>query len=148
MATGKYSGRVILLWALRIAIAGILFQSLFFKFTGHPQAVHIFGTLGVEPFGRVGLGVFELGTIILLLVPKTIFYGLLLSIGVSVGAIYIHIFTDIGIIVQWNNQSDNGDLFILANAILILSIISFWLESKKINSHSFDVLFKVLTLKK
>ena len=46
--------------AARLVAAAILAQTLFFKFTGAPEAVHIFTTLGVEPFGRIGLGVVEL----------------------------------------------------------------------------------------
>ena len=45
---------------LRLIVAIILLQSLYFKFSGHPEAVHIFTTLGVEPWGRLILGFFEL----------------------------------------------------------------------------------------
>ena len=37
---------------LRLITAIILLQSLYFKFTGHAEAVHIFSTLGVEPLGE------------------------------------------------------------------------------------------------
>ena len=45
---------------LRLIVAIIFLQSLFFKFSGHAEAVHIFTTLGVEPWGRIVLGCIEL----------------------------------------------------------------------------------------
>ena len=47
-------------FVLRLVVSIILLQSLLFKFSGHPEAVHIFSTLGVEPWGRLGLGCIEL----------------------------------------------------------------------------------------
>lgn len=43
-------------WLLRIAVAVILLQTLFFKFTGAKESVYIFTTLGAEPWGRIGSG--------------------------------------------------------------------------------------------
>lgn len=54
-------------WVLRIAAAIILLQTLYFKFTGHPESVELFTKLGVEPWGRIGTGVIEL--IYLLQIP-------------------------------------------------------------------------------
>ncbi len=53
----------------RIAAAVILLQTLYFKFTGHPESVVLFTKLGVEPWGRVATGIIELITGILLLIP-------------------------------------------------------------------------------
>jgi Kef-type K+ transport system membrane component KefB len=39
-------------WIGQLTAAVILGQTLFFKFTGAPEAVYIFQTLGVEPAGR------------------------------------------------------------------------------------------------
>ena len=58
-------------WIAQILAAAILGQSLFFKFTGAPEAVHLFTTLGVEPWGRFTVGAIELITVLLLLVPRT-----------------------------------------------------------------------------
>ena len=62
-------------WALRLIVAVILVQTLFFKFTAAKESVYIFSTLGMEPWGRVGSGVFELVASILLLIPSTITLG-------------------------------------------------------------------------
>lgn len=96
-------------WALRILAAIILFQSLIFKFGAHPDSVMLFTTLGVEPFGRISLGIIELIVAILILTPKTTLLGAILGVFIMIGALGAHIF-QIGII--FNN--DGGKLFGLA----------------------------------
>jgi len=64
-----------LLLAARLIAAIIMLQTLYFKFTAHPEAVHIFSTIGMEPYGRIGVGVGELIASILLLVPSTVWLG-------------------------------------------------------------------------
>jgi hypothetical protein len=44
-------------WILQLLTAGILFQTLFFKFTGAEESVYIFRTVGAEPWGRIGSGI-------------------------------------------------------------------------------------------
>jgi len=45
---------------LRIIVAVILVQTLRFKFTAHPDSVYIFTKVGLEPNGRILIGVLEL----------------------------------------------------------------------------------------
>jgi putative oxidoreductase len=104
----------LLSWALQIVVALILFQTLFFKFTAAEESVYIFRTLGMEPWGRIGSGVFELMAVILLLHPRTAAVGALLSLGVISGAIVSHL-TKLGIVVK----DDGGLLFGLALAVFI-----------------------------
>jgi hypothetical protein len=99
----------ILSWLLQIAVAAILFQTLFFKFTGAAESVYIFSTLGLEPWGRIGSGVAELIACVLLLIPSTVVWGAALSVLVISGAIVSHL-TRLGIVVQ----NDGGLLFVLA----------------------------------
>ena len=40
-------------WTLQLVAAGILLQTLFFKFTAAEESVYIFTTLGLEPWGRI-----------------------------------------------------------------------------------------------
>jgi len=108
--------RKFIYWAIRIIPALILLQTLFFKFTGDPQAVYIFSTLGVEPYGRIGLGIVELITATLLFIPKIAFYGAWLAILIMAGAIFSHL-TILGVEVQ----DDGGKLFILALVTLLFS---------------------------
>jgi|ERR1043165_8556857 uncharacterized membrane protein YphA (DoxX/SURF4 family) len=96
-------------WTLQILVAAILFQTLFFKFTGAEESKYIFRTLGLEPVGRIGSGIAELIAVILLLTPGTVTLGALLGLGVISGAIMSHL-TRLGIVVQ----SDGGLLFGLA----------------------------------
>lgn len=114
---------------LRIVVAIILLQTLRFKFTAHPDSVYIFSKVGLEPYGRIGIGILELIAGILLLIPKTVWVGALLSLGVISGAVIMHL-TTLGI--EINN--DGGVLFGTAVLTFVLSAIIVWLERKKIKS--------------
>ena len=107
-------------WILRIVIAIILLQTLFFKFSGAKESVYIFSTLGAEPWGRIGSGIVELIASILLLVPRTAVYGAILSLGTICGALFAHL-TKLGI--KLRAVGDNGELFALALTVFVLSII-------------------------
>ena len=96
-------------WLLQVAVAGILLQTLFFKFTGAEESVYIFSKLGAEPWGRIGSGGVELIASLLLLVPATAPLGAIITIGVMGGAIVSHL-TILGIDVK----GDGGLLFGLA----------------------------------
>lgn len=108
---------------LRIVTAVILIQTLHFKFSGHPQAIHIFSTIGMEPWGRYGVGVVELFTGIFLFVPRFWKFAALNTAGLMLGAIGFHLFTPLGIEVVVDGVSDNGQLFAMAVATLFFSII-------------------------
>jgi hypothetical protein len=108
----------ILSWSLRGVAAALLFQTLFFKFSGAKESVYIFSTLGMEPWGRIGIGVLELIATILLLVPRTVVYGAVLSLGVISGALFFHL-TRLGIALR--AVDDHGELFALAVVVFICS---------------------------
>ena len=101
---------------LRIIVAIILIQTLRFKFTAHPDSVYIFETVGLEPFGRIGIGIAELIAGILLLIPRTAWIGATLTLGIIGGAIMMHL-TQLGIEVN----GDGGVLFITAVVTFVLS---------------------------
>ena len=113
--------KTIISWICRIVVSLILLQTLFFKFTGAPESKYIFTTLmgaEYEAIGRIGSGIVELITAILILVPKTAPFGAFLAIGVISNAILAHL-TKLGIVVK----NDGGLLFGLAVTVLILSTI-------------------------
>lgn len=112
---------------LRLIVAIILIQTLRFKFTAHPDSVYIFKTVGLEPIGRILTGIAELIAGILLLVPKTVWIGAILTIGIIGGAILMHL-TKLGI--EINN--DHGTLFITAVVTFVLSIIIVYIYRKDI----------------
>lgn len=91
-----------MLWLLRIIAAVILLQTLYFKFTAHPQSVAIFSKLGMEPWGRIGTGILELFTGILILYSRTTGLGAALGMGLMAGAIFFHV-TKLGITVDGDN---------------------------------------------
>jgi len=112
-------------WLLQLLVAGILLQTLFFKFTAAEESVYIFSTVGqflgvggVEPWGRIGSGVVELVAAILLLVPATASLGAILTMGVMAGAIVSHLF-----IFGIELKGDGGLLFGLALAAFAGSLI-------------------------
>jgi uncharacterized membrane protein YphA (DoxX/SURF4 family) len=113
-------------WALRIIAALILLQTLFFKFTGHPESVELFSKLGVEPWGRIGTGVIELIASILLLIPSTVFIGAFVGVGLMAGAIASHLLV-IGIV----SKGDGGQLFILAIAVMVCCLVILLLHKKE-----------------
>lgn len=88
--------RNVLLWILRLVPAIILLQTLYFKFTAHPQSVKLFTTIGLEPYGRIGTGVLEGIAAILILIPRFTGYGALLGLMMMTGALYFHL-TKLGI---------------------------------------------------
>jgi len=103
-------------WVLQLVVAGILFQTLFFKFTAAEESVYIFSTLGIEPWGRITSGVAELVAVALLLYPPTVVYGAVLSLGVISGALVSH--AKLGIVVK----DDGGLLFLLAVLVFFSSL--------------------------
>ena len=113
--------------ALRIIVAIILLQTLRFKFTAHPDSVYIFSQVGLEPIGRIGIGIIELIAAILLLIPRTIWIGAGLTLGIIGGAIMMHL-TQLGIEVQ----GDGGVLFYTALVTFSLSAIILWMNKKDI----------------
>jgi putative oxidoreductase len=108
-------------WICRIVVAVILFQTLFFKFTGAEESKYIFSTVlspELEAFGRIGSGVMELVAVIFLLIPRTAWLGGLLALGAVSGAIMSHL-TILGIEVK----GDGGLLFALAVTVFVMSAV-------------------------
>src|SRR5512138_1632562 len=103
-------------WGLQLLAAGILLQTLFFKFTAAEESVYIFTTLGMEPWGRIGSGIAELIAATLLVVPALAPAGAVLAMGIMAGAIASHL-TVLGIEVK----GDGGLLFGLAITVFISS---------------------------
>lgn len=116
-------------WSVRIVVALILLQTLFFKFTGAKESVYIFTTLGAEPWGRIGSGVIELIAAILLLLPRTAAFGAMVVLGTACGAILSHL-TKLGVTMP--AVDDHGELFGLALTIFVGSLIVLYLRRAQI----------------
>lgn len=114
-------------WAAQIVAAAILGQTLYFKFSGAPEAIALFTRLGVEPWGRIATGVVEFITVILLLSPRLAGIGAGLSTFLMFGAILSHL-TVLGISVA----GDGGLLFTLAWVVLACSLSVLWLRRRQL----------------
>ncbi|AZA56797.1 DoxX family protein [Chryseobacterium shandongense] len=105
-------------WIIRLVPVIIMLQTLYFKFSAAPESVYIFSKIGMEPYGRIGIGVLELIASILILIPRTTSYGAVLGLGLMLGAIKFHV-TELGIDVQ----NDGGKLFYLAVIVAVFCLI-------------------------
>lgn len=114
------------LWALKLIAAAIMLQTLYFKFSAHPESVQLFTTLGMEPWGRVAIGIGELIASALLLIRAFSWLGALFGAGLMAGAIFAHL-TMLGI-------SFNGSplLFIYAVIVLVCCGVVLYAERKQI----------------
>src|ERR1700758_3052338 len=106
-------------WALRLIVAVILLQTLFFKFSAAKESIYIFSTLGAEPWGRIGSGIFELIASILLFIPSTRTVGAAMALAATGSAILFHL-TRLGIALT--AVGDHGELFALAVVVTLCSI--------------------------
>jgi putative oxidoreductase len=122
-------GQNVASWVLQLVAAIVLFQTLFFKFTGAKESVYIFSALGLEPWGRIGSGVVELIASVLLVIPSTVTFGAILSLGVISGAIFSHL-TKLGIALPAVN--DRGELFALAVVVFVCSAAVLVLHRREI----------------
>lgn len=120
---------------MSLVAAAILLQTLYFKFSAHPDSVFIFSQLGLEPYGRIGLGIIELITGILLMFRRTALFGAILGLGIISGAIFSHLFI-LGIEVQ----NDGGKLFLLALVVFLACGLSLFFQKKELK-----VLFTKIT---
>ena len=125
-------------WLLRLIVAAIMLQTLYFKFTASPESVYIFTSIGMEPWGRIGIGLMELIAAVLILYPRTTVLGAILATGLMCGAIYSHL-SKLGIVVL----NDGGQLFVYAIVVLVASVWLVWIHRIQIYT-----LLKVKTLKR
>lgn len=98
-------------WICCAIAAGIMVETLFFKFTGAPESVYIFQKMGTEPWWRWGQGIWELVASFCLLVPRLRWAGGILTTGAMLAAILSHM-TWLGYTIQ----GDHGLLFGMALA--------------------------------
>lgn len=143
-------------WIIAAWMLYVFLGSLPYKFTLHPDTQHIFGTIGAwiggflgegigNLFANVGsyaVGLFELATSLVLLVPLFAWLarkaiggevsrarawwhrlGGAMAAVVMAGAVFFHLFSPLGIEVLHEGQSDGGSLFYAAVSILIGGIV-------------------------
>lgn len=127
-------------------IAFVFVQSLFFKFTRHPETINIFemkldpwaASLGFPGlfapgglFSAYVVGSMELIASLLLLfgtfvAGRLLFQalGALLALGVISGAIAFHLFTPLGIeVINADGSPDGGELFTMACLVWLSAVV-------------------------
>lgn len=112
-------------WGLRLVAAVILLQTLYFKFTAAPESVAIFTQLGIEPHGRIGIGIAELIASILLLLPQTVALGALLGTGLMAGALMSHL-------TQLGFAGEMLSLSLLALLVFVCCVAVLFLHRKEV----------------
>lgn len=114
-----HPGKSVVSWLLQLSSAAIMLQTLYFKFTAHPESVMIFQALHMEPYGRIASGIIELIAAVLLLIPRPrlIIIGALLTLGTMSGALTAHL-----LYVGVNAGGDGGTLFYLAVGVWIAAV--------------------------
>lgn len=113
--------------AARLLAAVILFQTLYYKFGASDESVYIFTRVGMEPWGRIGVGVAELLASVLLVINRTAWAGAGIALGLMTGAIGMHL-TVLGIEVQ----GDGGYLFFLACVVAVCALYVLVVDRHKV----------------
>ena len=121
--------RSLFYWTVRLIAVVIMMQTLYFKFSGAEESVYIFTTVGMEPWGRIMIGVLELVASILILFNSTAWIGACLALGLMAGAIVMHL-TTLGISVR----NDGGQLFLYAVIVTICSALILFFNKEKITA--------------
>ena len=119
-------------WAAQIIVAGILAQTLFFKFTYAAETQLIFADRGGR-LAATAVGLVELICVILLLIPRTAAFGAILSLAVISGAIFTHL-TSLGLQITdpATGESDGGLLFGLALTVFVGSLVVLWFRWRQL----------------
>ena len=155
-AGGGSTAVAVVSWVIAAWMLYVFLGSLPYKFTLHPDTQHIFGTIGAwlggflgegignlfASYGSYAVGLFELATSVVLLVPLFAWLtrkvvggtvtrprawwhrlGGAMAAVVMAGAVFFHLFTPLGIEVLHEGQSDGGSLFYAAVSILVGGIV-------------------------
>ena len=112
----------IVIWLCSLAAAGIMIETLFFKFTAAPESVYIFKRMGTEPWMRWVQGLWELFASIGLLAPRLRWAGGILTTSAMLAAILSHM-TWLG----YSIQGDHGLLFCMALVTLSCGVTVMWM---------------------
>ena len=105
---------MIALWVARLAVAGILGMMAFVKFFDYtPEGSMVLAqALGVGRIGVTLIGLFEITTVALILIPRTRAVGALMGVKAMVGALAAH-----ALFIGWGGNAV-ADMWPLALAVL------------------------------
>jgi len=111
-----------IIWICSLVAAGIMIETLFFKFTGAAESKYIFSRMGTEPWMRWVQGLWELAASIGLLLPRLRWAGGILTTGAMTAAILSHM-TWLG----YSIQGDHGLLFSMALVTFTCGVTVLWM---------------------
>ena len=112
-------------WIAQIIAIVIIGQSLYFKFTAHPESVAIFSDINMEPNGRILIGVIELIACLLMLRPASAHYGALFG-ACTIGRAIAGHFTQIG----WHGE--RGQPGMMAVLVLICCVVVLYIKRRSL----------------
>jgi hypothetical protein len=118
-------------WMCRLLAAGIMLETLFFKFTGAPESVYISSKMNMESWWRYGQGIWELLASVPLLSPRYGWAGGILTLGAMGAAVVSHL-TVLGVEVQ----GDHGLLFVMAVLTFISGFVVTFVHRHSIPSYT------------
>ena len=105
------------LWVCQLVAAGIIGMAGIGKLVGSEGNVFIFAELGMEPGGRILIGVVELAAASMLLAPAFSAMGALLAVGTMMGAIIAH-----ATFLGFDVRGDGGAHVFMLAAVLVCSV--------------------------
>ena len=85
------AAQMTLLWIAKLVAAGLLGYHGVLKLIENPADVALFEMIGMEPAGRYVIGVLELLSAALVLIPQSALFGAFLGFGIMMGAIIGHL---------------------------------------------------------
>ena len=118
----KSNRLVVVSWIAQVVVAGIFVMASIPKLTGDAAAVKIFNDLGAGDAVRYAVGVAALVAAVLILVPKTVPIGAIVSLGVISGAIVSHL-AKLGIAVEIPDGTRDPSMFVMAVVVFVASLV-------------------------
>ncbi|SFV56386.1 hypothetical protein MNB_SUP05-5-484 [hydrothermal vent metagenome] len=147
--------KTLISWLIAIWASYVFLESLPYKFTGAAEPIHIFSVIGAwissflgntigalfANYGAYLVGSFELLTSLVLLSPIVLknkrqrihFIGGIMATTVMSGAVFFHLITPLGWIVEWTENGQtyrDADLANAALSIIILGLVLTYINKK------------------
>lgn len=82
----------IALWVVEILLALAFLGAASGKLLGNPDMVRLYATIGIGQWFRLATGLLEVTGAVLLVIPRTKFFGAALLVMIMVGAVLTHLF--------------------------------------------------------
>lgn len=89
--SGGSGGAFVANWLFRLIPAVIVGRAAWMKFGSHPDVSAMFNSLGMEPEGRILVGLLEALCVVMLLSPRISAWGAMLCLAVMTGAVIAHV---------------------------------------------------------